>query len=72
MTLFMCGQWLYQDIVYVLTGIISDIVYVWTVVNSRHGLCMDSGYISTLFKYGQWLYLDMFNVWTVVISRHCL
>jgi hypothetical protein len=47
-TLFMYGQWLYQDI-----------VYVWTVALSRHCLCIESGYIKTFFMYGQWLYQDI-------------
>ena len=52
----MYGQWLYLEI-----------AYVWTMVISGHSLSMDSGFIKTLYMYGQWLYLDMFNVWTVVI-----
>jgi hypothetical protein len=39
-TLFMYRQWLYQDI-----------VYAWTVVISRHCLRMDSGFIKTLFMH---------------------
>jgi phage-related holin len=41
-TLFMYGQWLYLNIVYVLT-----------VVISRHCSCIDRGYIKKLFMYEQ-------------------
>ena len=58
-TLWMYSQWLYQYI-----------VHVWTVVISRHCLCIDSGYIKTLCIYGLAI-LDIVYVWTVVISRHC-
>jgi hypothetical protein len=49
--LFTHGQWLYEDI-----------VYVWTVVISEHCLCIDSGYIKTLFMYRQKLYQEIVYV----------
>ena len=52
----MYGQWLYEDI-----------VYVWTVVISRHCVRMNSGYIWTLFMNGQWIYQEIAYVWRVVI-----
>jgi hypothetical protein len=50
-TFYLNGQWLYEDI-----------VYVWTVVISEHCLCIDSGYIKTLFMYRQRLYQEIVYV----------
>ena len=58
-TLFRYGQWLYQDI-----------VDVWTVVLSRHCLCMISGDIWKCFMHGQWLY--QYIVYTLFMYGHWL
>ena len=59
-TLLMYRQWLYLDIGYVRTVVISRHGYVWTVVIS------DIVYVWTV------AISDIVYVWTVVISRHCL
>jgi len=64
--------WLYQDIVFVWTVVISRHCLCMTVVISRHCLCIEIGNIKKLFIYRQWLYQDIAYVWTVVISRDCL